>query len=87
MQQSVDDEVPARAVPEADRDERDHQVDVHVAVLRAADRPVEVLAEEAGHGDVPALPEARNRPREVRPVEVDGEVVAEAPGRARAMSV
>ena len=59
MQQAPDDEVPARAVPEAAEEEHGDQVDVAArrADAVAAERDVEVVAEPGRQRDVPAPPE------------------------------
>src|SRR6478672_1547273 len=75
---AVHHEVPAGAVPEPDRDERQHQVQVYVAASRASEPEIQVVPKETRNRDVPALPEARDAACEVRAIEVQHQVVAEA---------
>src|SRR5579871_2154189 len=54
---------PGRAVPEATEQHRDHQIDVapHTAVPVAAERDVEIVAQELRQRHVPAPPEIDDR--------------------------
>ena len=74
-----DHEVPARAMPQAGEEEDQEQV--HIGACRsfavAAERDVEVVAEEIGEADVPALPELADAARHIGPVEILQEVEAE----------
>ena len=66
------DEVPRRPVPEPAEGHRDHQVHVGAdpALAVAAQRDVQVVAQEARQGHVPAPPEVAEARRAVRAVEV-----------------
>src|SRR5215470_15806387 len=68
---SIGDEVPARTVPQPDGKKGQHQVAIDIAATRAAQPEKQVVAEEARYRNVPALPEVRDRLREVGPIEID----------------
>ena len=77
-------ERPRGAVPQAPEHHRheDVQVRPELALLRAAERDVEVVAEPSAERHVPPAPEVLQRPGAVRPVEVLRELEAEELGHA-----
>src|SRR4030095_6963911 len=79
VQRAPHDECPCRAMPEPTEQHGDQQIDVapRTAVSVAAEGDVEVVAEEAREGDVPAMPELDDVLRLVRRVEVDWKANAE----------
>ena len=75
-----EDERPRGSVPEAAEDHRDHQVAVGEPArlaAAAAQRDVQVVAQEAREGHVPAAPEVAKAGRPIRAVEVLREDEAE----------
>src|SRR5204863_6020339 len=69
-------EVPARAVPEAAENHRDHQIADAVAAI-AAEWDVKIVAEPRREADVPAMPELARILRGVRMIEVERDLEAE----------
>ena len=71
--------VPAGAVPQARQQERDHHVarPGPFAGARTAERDVDVIAEPRRQGDVPAAPEVGGVARQVRVIEVLGQLETE----------
>ena len=70
---------PVRAMPNATHEHHEEKVEVHATRRHAvtAQRDVQVIAEPAREGNVPALPEVRNANRAVRAVEVAREMEPE----------
>ena len=85
VQPAPDHEGPAGAVPQPAEQHRDHQVGVAArrAAPVAAERDVEVVAQEARQRDVPAAPEVDDVDRLVGAVEVDREADVEHQRRGR----
>lgn len=79
MPHSPEDEREVRPVPETGQEEDGETVDdsSRPAFPVAAERYVDVFAEPRGQRDVPPLPEVAYRHREIRIVEVLGQVEAE----------
>lgn len=79
MQSPPCDKGPLRPVPQAAQQHDGHQVDVgaHRAFAIAAEGDVEVIAQKAAEGHVPAAPEFREAGRFVGGVEVLAEMKAE----------
>ena len=85
VQQSPEQEQPARAVPQAARQEHDHQVDAgaHCAFAAAAQREIDVVRQEARERHVPALPELADVQALVRRIEVERQLDVEHQRHAR----
>ena len=79
MQAAPDDEGPVGAVPEPPQQHGQHQVAVTVelAVAVTTQGDVEIVAQKARQGDVPAGPELADIGRLVRGVEVEGDLKAQ----------
>ena len=79
MQPAPDHERPRAAVPQSAEQHRDHDVarDEPPAPAIATQRNVKIIAQPGGKADVPAMPELRDVPREIRKVEVERQFVAE----------
>ncbi|MNL53415.1 hypothetical protein D3C87_1766590 [compost metagenome] len=73
MQRAPDDEIPPGAMPQAAQHHGDHQVQVapRGAAALAAQRDIQVVAQEARQGHVPAAPELRDIARFVGRVEIE----------------
>ena len=84
LEVAVDHEGPAGAMPEADEEERDPQVDVGARrpLPRAAEREIEVVTQPGAERHVPAPPEVADARGLVGAVEVLGQLEAEELGRA-----
>ena len=79
VEQAPEQEEPACAVPEAAGQEDDHEVQAGAdrTPAAAAQREVDIIGQEAGEGDVPALPELPDIHALVRGVEVHGDADVE----------
>ena len=84
MECAPQDEVEARAMPEAAKEHGQEEVHAGapLALPISAERDVEVVAQPARQADVPALPKIARRVRVVRRVEVDRELQAQHPREA-----
>ena len=79
VQHAPDDERPARAVPQPAEQHRDHQVDVaqRRAVAIAAERDIEIVAQEPRQRHVPAPPEIDDAGGLVGRIEIERQEDAE----------
>ena len=79
VQRAPRDESPGRAVPEAAEQHGDHQIDIaqHAAAAVAAERDVEIVAQELRQRHVPAPPEIDDASRLVGRIEIQRQEDAE----------
>ena len=85
VQPAPDHESPGGPVPEPAQQHGRHQIDgaARLAMAVAAQRDVEMVAQEMAQRDVPAAPELHDRGGFVRAVEVDRQAEAQTAGQAQ----
>ncbi len=84
VDESPDDEVPARAVPKAAEEKDDQQVRVGARRPDAisAERDVQIVAEPSRERDMPPPPELGERTRRIGTIEILGQPESEEPAQA-----
>ena len=78
VQRTPDEIFEAGAMPETAKDHGDHQIGIHAhgSMAIASEGNIDVVADPAREGDVPATPEIRETVGEIRKGEVDWQCIA-----------